>query len=366
MFRRKLATGVLILATLTGGVMSVAAQQGPYPFGQGDGAIAAALDAAAAETGIDAADILAQLQDGATLADIVTEAGGDVQVVIDAAVGSLTARVDDAVEDGLMAEARADLLIDNLEAAVTEAVNGDWTPGVLRNGPRGRGPMNGRGFGNHDFGGRNSNRGMMGGVFGGNGFGMLGGQPFAGLLDDLGIDPQMLTEELRAGSTVAEAITAAGGDPQAAIDAALAATEERLAQTVENGRITQEDADTRLTDIEARLNDWLDVSPLENRVALQIVPGALRLAVEQTGMTPAELRAELADGATLGEVLAAQGVDEAAFVDTLVERAAARLNVQVVDGRMTQEQADAALADIRAQIEARLDMSNLDTDGDAV
>lgn len=362
MFRRKTLAGILIAAMVTGGAMSVAAQQGYPPLGQDNGAVTAALEAAAAETGLDSAEILAQLRDGLTLADIVTAEGGEVQVVIDAAVAALTERVDNAVENGLLADARADRLRENLESAVADAVNGEWRPGILR----GRGMMR---FGERRGDGGRGFDGLPGRHFDVNGLGLFGGRGGfvpGDFLNGPGIDAAAVLDALRSGSTVREAISAAGGDPQVALDAAIAEAEDRLAQAVENGRLSQEDADARLADIGARLTEWLDVSPLENRIALQIVPGALQLAAEQTGLTVAELRSELAGGATLGDVLAEHGVDEAAFVETLVERAAARLNVQVVDGRMTRQQADAALADIRARIEVRLNMSGGDMTNKAV
>ena len=352
MFGRKIITGILVAATLTGGVLSVAAQQDEPVLGSDrDGAISAALEAASAETGLDNAAILAQLADGVTLAAIVEGEGGDVQVVIDAAVAAMTERVNGAVGDGLLAQARADLLLTNLEAAVTEAVNGEWTPGVLqgrdggfggRPGRNGQGPMNGEGG--------------MRGRFDGAVLNFLDGRSplFGGLLDELNIDRDTLIGELQAGSTVAEAITAAGGDPQAAVAAALAQVETRLAAAVENGRLTQEQADAHQAQAELRLTEMLDNSPLENRIVLQIIPSALELAVDETGLTRADLRQQIANGATLADILAEHEVDQAAFVDTLVERAAARLNVQVVDGKLTQEQADALLGDLRATIELRL------------
>ena len=353
MLGRKFITGIVLAATLAGGALSTAAlENDPLTAASSGGAISAALEAASAETGLDSAEILAQLVGGTTLADIVTTAGGDPQAVIDAAVAAMTGQLNDAVENGLLTQARADRLLSNLEAAVAEAVNGEWTPGLMR----GLGGFGGR-FGGIGHGPMNENGGWgRGGRFDGHGPNFFGhhGPFIGGLLEDLGIDQAALRDSLQAGSTVAEAISAAGGDPDAALAQALAALDERLATAVENGRLTQEEADTWRAEAEQRLAEWLDASPLENRLTLQLIPSAIDLAADETGLTRAELRRQIADGATLADILTGNGVDLTAFTDTLMARAEARVNVHVVDGDLTQGEADALLADMRQTIEQRL------------
>jgi uncharacterized protein YlaN (UPF0358 family) len=358
MLRRKLLTGILVAATISGGVLTAAAQDGGLLGGRGDsnGALSAALDAAANETGLSNGEILAQMADGLTLADIVTAEDGNLQVVIDAAVAALTERVNNAVDNGLLTEARGAQLLENLEASVSDALTDGWMPGG-RFGDLGAnfGGRFGRG-GQDGHGGPRGGRGLFDGEMGfglhigrGAGFDMLNG-----VLEDLNIDAQVLRDEIQSGATVEEAITAAGGDPQEAVTAVLAAANARHDEAVASGRITQEQADQRLADLETRLNDWLTRSPLQARLGVQLVPIAIELAADELGITRQELRQQIADGATLGSILTENGIDQSAFVDTLVERAAARLNVQVVDGDLTQAQADAALAELRQAIEAQL------------
>lgn len=360
MLGRKLIIGLIVAATMTSGVVAVSAQQGGLLDGvRNDSAISAALDAAAAETGLTNSEIMAQLVGGTTLADIVTAEGGDVQIVIDAAVNAMTERVNEAVADGLLTQTRADRLLANLEESVAEAVNGDWTPGLMGN----LGSFGGR-FGRNGQGAMNDNGGWgRGGRFDGSVLNFLSERgPFVnGLLEDLGIARDALSESLRSGSTLAEAITAAGGDPETALTTVLAAVDERLAAAVENGRLTQTEADTLKVELELRLSEMMNASPLENRLALALIPNALDLASEQTGLTRAELRQEIAGGKSLGDVLIEHELDVTAFVDALMERAAARLNVHVTDGTMTQEQADALLTDLRSKVEERIATSGGDS-----
>ncbi|TFV66970.1 UNVERIFIED_ORG: hypothetical protein E4P37_04410 [Bacillus sp. AZ43] len=65
-----------------------------------------------------------------------------------------------------------------------------------------------------------------------------------------------LREALRADDTsLADVAAAQGVDVDALVDALVAAADERIAQAVENGDLTQEQADERLADLEARITE---------------------------------------------------------------------------------------------------------------
>jgi hypothetical protein len=97
-----------------------------------------------------------------------------------------------------------------------------------------------------------------------------------------------------------------------------------------------------------RLERWLALA--ERRIQL----GVIRLAAEETGRSPREIRRELRAGTPLADILTENGVDVVAFTDEVVERVGARLNVLVADNRITQERADELLAEFREQFEARI------------
>jgi hypothetical protein len=72
------------------------------------------------------------------------------------------------------------------------------------------------------------------------------------------------------------------------------------------------------------------------------------------GMTTDELRAALSEGNTLAEIAAQQGVDVADLVDVIMTNMAERLAEAVDDGALTQERADAILANAEERITAFL------------
>lgn len=76
---------------------------------------------------------------------------------------------------------------------------------------------------------------------------------------------------------------------------------------------------------------------------------------EELGMTVDELRAELADGATLSDVITTQGSSVEAVVDALVSEAEAKLDEAVANGRLSQERADEILANLPERLTERIE-----------
>ncbi len=84
-------------------------------------------------------------------------------------------------------------------------------------------------------------------------------------------------------------------------------------------------------------------------------PLAARTDIAQfLGITPEQLRAEL-NGQSLAQVAQAHGKSRDQLIQFLVSNAQQRLNEAVQAGRLTQQQADQRLADLRARIEQMVD-----------
>jgi polyhydroxyalkanoate synthesis regulator phasin len=93
------------------------------------------------------------------------------------------------------------------------------------------------------------------------GVGGRGGHHGAGVALDTAAEVLGLTEdELREalateGATLADVAEEQGVDPGALVDALVQAAEERIAEAVEEGRVTQEEADERVGDLEERITE---------------------------------------------------------------------------------------------------------------
>jgi membrane peptidoglycan carboxypeptidase len=91
---------------------------GPGLFGRG-----VASEALTDLLGIDAQELRQELRDGATLAEIATAQGVEVQAVVDELVAELDERLTNAVENGRIDQADADQKLAEAEAKITDMVN---------------------------------------------------------------------------------------------------------------------------------------------------------------------------------------------------------------------------------------------------
>lgn len=78
----------------------------------------------------------------------------------------------------------------------------------------------------------------------------------------------------------------------------------------------------------------------------------LALVEEQTGLSVPEIMAQLRGGATLADLIEANGGDTDAVVAAAVEAATGRIEAAAAAGRITQEQAAALLAQVEAHVTA--------------
>ena len=74
----------------------------------------------------------------------------------------------------------------------------------------------------------------------------------------IGIEPAALREALADDQTIAEVAEANGVDPATVVAALVAEAQERLAQAVADGHITQEEADERAATLEERMTDLVN------------------------------------------------------------------------------------------------------------
>lgn len=83
--------------------------------------------------------------------------------------------------------------------------------------------------------------------------------------------------------------------------------------------------------------------------------GHSTIILEATGLTSAELRTALQDGSTIADLIVANDGDVDSVIADLVSEATTQITDRVEAGRITQEQADTALATLEDNITARLD-----------
>ncbi len=143
-----------------------------------------------------------------------------------------------------------------------------------------------------------------------------------------------------------------GIQPSELSDALRKALENRVDQAVEDGRLTEAQADA--------LKERIDSGAAPLIFGGFGGPGFghghfghfadLDAAATYLGLTEAELRAELEDGKTLAEIAKGEGKSVSGLVQALVKEAKARIDEVVADGRLTQAQADELEEDLEERI----------------
>ncbi len=216
------AVAIVVLAV---GVAAVSADpQRPLRNNERD-LIAAALAAAVTETGMDRAELVAAIREGNTLAEVVMNAGGDIQVVIDAAVAAGQEKIDTALANGRITEEQAAALSTDLAAGITSAVNGE-------SGPRwvGSAPI------------RIASARVL----------------VSAVADATGMTAREVVEQWRDGQSLSEIAAANGSSEAAVLDAAVASATERIEAAVADGTMAQSQADVLLGSLAERFTEALN------------------------------------------------------------------------------------------------------------
>jgi aminoglycoside phosphotransferase family enzyme len=78
---------------------------------------------AAEQTGLLPREVVAEIRDGSTLADVLTENGVEVDAFLEAAVAQAEIRLDQAVSNGRITQERADEMLNNLRERLTQRLN---------------------------------------------------------------------------------------------------------------------------------------------------------------------------------------------------------------------------------------------------
>jgi polyhydroxyalkanoate synthesis regulator phasin len=182
------------------------------------------------------------------------------------------------------------------------------------------------------------------------------------LAEILGLDVDTLRAEFEAGMSVADVAEAQGIDTQTVVDGLVADLADHLAEHVADGSLTQDEADAKLANAATMISDRIDdVPPVGGREGDG--PGAEgrgpRRGVSDEvlallGIDAETLRVEFGAGNSLADVATANGVDVQAVIDQMVTEGEAHIAEHVADGSLTQDEADARLADLESQITERV------------
>jgi uncharacterized protein (DUF433 family) len=191
------------------------------------------LDILAEQLDLTTDEAVDELSAGVSIADLAANHNVDVQVIADAFLAAHQEALGAAVENGRLTQEQADAMQEHMTEEIAEQVNEPWTgrmgPGMMGQWGDPEAVPEHKPFRGH-------------GMFG---HGMSGGT--SSLLDilaeQLGLTTDEVVDELSAGISIADLAENHNVDVQVIVDAFLAAHQEALSAAVENGRLTQEQAD---------------------------------------------------------------------------------------------------------------------------
>jgi hypothetical protein len=165
-------------------------------------------------------------------------------------------------------------------------------------------------------------------------------------------------------AVIEDAAKQLGVEPEELSDALRQALENRLDEAVEDGRLTEEQAD--------RLKERLQAEDFPLFRGPGLVPprglevpmlprlgrhnprlfAVLDAAADYLDLTEDELRAQLRDGKTLAEIARDEGKSVDGLVDALVAEKTKRLDDAVEDGRLTKAERDDLVKGLRERVTA--------------
>lgn len=195
--------------------------------------------------------------------------------------------------------------------------------------------------------------------------------PIKILADMAGVTPSVIISKLREGKSLADVAKSYGIDVKSLIDKVVAVHTERLQKLVDNGRITQEQANSRIKLIRQHITDQVNVvwsedllpppppsdewglGPRMGRgMGLREPPDDTPVSIlaKEAGVPVSEIIQALREGKSLADVAKSHGVNVESFIDQIVAAHTERLQQLVDDGRITQEQADSRIATLRERV----------------
>jgi hypothetical protein len=104
------------------------------------------LSLTADELGVSLTDLLTELKDGKSIADVASERGVDVQSIADAYLAQLEENLAQAVEEGKITQNQADWMLEQARERVPEKLNNTWEGRFPGGFPGGGRPGRMRGF----------------------------------------------------------------------------------------------------------------------------------------------------------------------------------------------------------------------------
>ena len=267
--------------------------------------------AAAQSMGTDLDTLYDALDGGKSIAQVAEAKGVDSQAVIDAMVAQANIAIDEMVAAGDLTQAEADEWRAELVDEITFEVNAVYPDPFL-----------------------------------------IAGQT-------IGVDEDAFWEALESGQTVAEIAQANGVDPQAVVDAVIAAETAVIDQELAVGYIDEAEAEKWRAEMDAFYGDMVNMTLDELEAEWDKADGydPFAVAAKTVGLDEDALWEALKSGQTVAQIAQANEVDPQAVVDAVIAAESALIDKELADGYIDQAEADEWRAELDEFASKMVDMT---------
>ena len=154
----------------------------------------------------------------------------------------------------------------------------------------------------------------------------------------IGISPEELRSQVRAGKTVAQVSTEHGVDPANVVNAIVVALTQQIDQKAAAGAVDAnraEQAKQKLPDVANRF-----VNATKQRRGHRVLKDAVQAAAKEIGVSENDLKQALKDGKSIAQVAKEHDKSADDVADAIVKNATSAVDQAVKDGKLDSQKAD--------------------------
>jgi len=259
-------------------------------------------------------DLKVALKHGTTITQLATQKGVDLNSLMSTLTAKISQRLQQAVSGGKMTQAQADQKLNTVQSDL----NSWFTTGTI---PADLKELNAL---------RQANKAIA---------------------DALGMSVKDLNAAIKSGKTIAQLAQEKGVSLDTLTSAVTAKRAQALQKNVQDGKMTQAQADAALTAFKSGVTQWFQTGKVpESWKVARTIKQDSEVIAQELGMTPQELAAAVKSGKTIAQLAQEKGVSLDTLTSAVTAKRAQTLQKDVQDGKMTQAQADKALSTLKGNI----------------
>jgi lambda repressor-like predicted transcriptional regulator len=259
-------------------------------------------------------DLQAALKSGKTITQLASEKGVDLKALMSTLTSKISQRLQQAVSGGKMTQDQADQKLNTLQSGL----NTWFTTGAM---PADLKQLN------------------------------ILRQAHKVLADALGMSVQDLNAALKSGKTIAQLAQNKGVSLDTLVNDVTAKRSQELQKAVQDGKMTQVQADKELNALKTGATQWFQTGKVpESWKIAQTLQNDRIMIAKDLGMSVQDLNAALKSGKTISQLAQDKSVSLDTLVSDVTAQRAQQLQKAVLDGKMTQDQANKALSTLKDNI----------------